>query len=116
MAELADMPDWRLQGQDAYLKAVTLWWRTYTPPNEIWGRDHCEFCWNIFAAGDVADAQHEGYATTPANDTPGGRRASAWGSGLDPERSASEVPVRWICRQCYEDFKGRFAWQVATDF
>ena len=40
------MSDWRLQGQERYLKGVDLCWATY---EGIWEHDHCEFCSWTFA-------------------------------------------------------------------
>jgi len=78
--------DWRLQGQETYLKGVQLWWKTYTRYSESWEHDHCEFCWAKFMVEDVPDVLHEGYAT--------------------------EDNYRWICEQCFEDFKDLFGWEV----
>jgi hypothetical protein len=37
------MGDWRLQGQDRYLKGALLCLAAYTPYPEGWDHDHCEF-------------------------------------------------------------------------
>ncbi len=78
--------DWRLQGQETYLKGIPLWWKRYTRYSESWEHDHCEFCWAKFMEGDDPDVLHEGYAT--------------------------EDNYRWICGQCFEDFKDLFGWEV----
>ena len=78
--------DWRLTGQEAYLVGVPLCWRTYEG-SESSDHDHCEFCFAKFAEADViAEALHAGYAT------------------LDR--------YRWICQQCFVDFRQRFEWTV----
>jgi hypothetical protein len=76
------MPDWRLQGQERYLKGVKLYWVKYTLYREGWDHDHCEFCWRKFAiqGGDLT----EGYTT--------------------------KNHYHWICKACYEDFKEMFHW------
>ena len=79
--------DWRLQGQETYLKGISLWWKRYVPHSQSWEHDHCEFCWAKFAAEDYPDVQHEGYAT--------------------------EDNYRWICGQCFDDFEDMFEWEVA---
>jgi hypothetical protein len=78
--------DWRLTGQEKYLKGVALWWRPYARYSESWEHDHCEFCWVKFMQEDHPDVLHEGYAT--------------------------EDKYRWICEQCFEDFKDLFEWEV----
>ncbi|MBN2448559.1 MAG: hypothetical protein JXO22_17660 [Phycisphaerae bacterium] len=81
------MDDWRLQGQEEYLKGITLRRATYRPYREGWDHDHCEFCGCKFSTrpGD----QNEGYTT------------------LDE--------YRWICQTCYEDFKAVFAWTIVSE-
>ena len=74
--------DWRLQGQERYLKGASLRWAVYRPFRESSDHDHCEFCGAKFlvAGGDLT----EGYTT------------------------ADEY--RWICRECVEDFSEMFTW------
>ena len=78
--------DWRLTGQEKYLKGVPLWRKRYVRYSESWEHDHCEFCWAKFMVEDYPDVLHEGYAT--------------------------EDNYRWICEQCFEDFKDLFGWKV----
>jgi hypothetical protein len=83
--------DWRLQGQEEYLKGASLvhrHYRRYTN-NPSWDHDHCEFCWATFMVEDSSDALHRGYAT--------------------------EDDYRWICEQCFSDFKELFEWQVREE-
>jgi hypothetical protein len=80
--------DWRLQGQERYLKGSTLSWKHYTRFSETWEHDHCEFCWAKFAEADNPNALHEGYAT-PDN-------------------------YRWICAPCFEDFADLFNWIITA--
>jgi hypothetical protein len=78
--------DWRLTNQQSYLKGVTLIWRKYRRYSDTWDHDHCEFCWEKFM--DIGDPEvlREGYAT--------------------------EDDYRWICEQCFEDFKDIFNWKI----
>ncbi len=78
------MTDWRLQGQERYLKQVELIYRTYEIFREDWDHDHCAFCGGKFATqgGEFT----EGYAT------------------MDQ--------YHWICKNCYMDFKGIFDWKI----
>jgi len=87
---MVDSSDWRLQGQERYLKGVELHWCAYRryPDNLDWDHDHCQFCWAKFMVEDFPDAMHEGYCT------------------LDE--------YHWICSQCFEDFKDMFAWRVVA--
>jgi hypothetical protein len=85
---MVDSTDWRLQGQERYLKGVELRWQVYRryPANPDWDHDHCEFCWAKFMVEDYPDVFHEGYST------------------LDE--------YRWICKGCFDDFKEMFEWRV----
>ena len=78
------MADWRLQGQERYLKGVELCWDMYKPYREGWDHDHCEFCGRKFAVkgGDFT----EGYRTLDA--------------------------LHWISEDCYDDFKVMFDWKI----
>lgn len=78
------MADWRLQGQEKYLKGDSLRkqeWRRY---RENWDHDHCDFCWATFS--ESPEDLHVGYVTSDG--------------------------LVWICSECYEDFKELFQWTV----
>jgi hypothetical protein len=81
--------DWRLRGQEKYLKNVPLWWKKYARYSESWEHDHCQFCWAKLMEEDYPDVLHEGYAT--------------------------EDNYRWICEQCFKDFKDLFEWKVMAE-
>ena len=87
----ADKSDWRLQGQEKYLWGVTLVHRRYRryskDPN--CDHDHCEFCWAKFMVENFPDVLHQGYTTKDG--------------------------YRWICEQCFADFKDMFEWQVVDE-
>jgi hypothetical protein len=74
--------DWRLQGQEQYLKGVALARHRYKKLREDWDHDHCEFCSRKFSErpGDL----NEGYVTADC--------------------------YRWVCDDCYGDFKDAFGW------
>jgi hypothetical protein len=76
--------DWRRQGQEKYLKRVKLTLRDYRPYRIGWDHDHCEFCGSKFSLID-SDLTR-GYST--------------------------ENGYRWICIECFNDFKNEFSWQV----
>ena len=76
--------DPRLAGQEAYLLGVTLIHQLWTLADPRNDHDHCEFCWAKFAAYDGCN--HTGYAT--------------------------EDCYRWVCEECFRDFKDRFQWKV----
>ncbi len=78
--------DWRLMGQERFLQAVKLYWRKYTRYSETWDHDHCAFCSAKFMVEDYPDVLHEGYST--------------------------EDQYYWVCKNCFEDFKERFQWEV----
>jgi len=83
---MPEQDDWRLQGQEKYLKGATLSWKAYVRPSESWDHDHCEFCWEKFMGGETPDNLHEGYATADN--------------------------YRWICARCFADFADMFDWVV----
>ena len=78
--------DWRLQGQEKYLKGVTLYFKKYTKYRDNWDHDHCEFCRAKFSIEDHPGGLDEGYAT--------------------------KDNYYWICRRCFGDFKGIFRWKI----
>ena len=83
--------DWRLRGQEEYLKNATLYFRNFTPFSETWEHEHCEFCWAKF--GTEQENLHQGYCTTPIH-------------------SSKSI---WICPKCYADFKENFNWTVLDE-
>lgn len=76
--------DWRLQGQERFLKGAVLTWRSYSPYREDWEHDHCEFCGRKFSM------------------SPGDLRAGY----------ATENRYHWICEDCFHDFAKQFEWIV----
>ena len=81
--------DWRLQGQERYLAGATLFFRRYRAPRASQDHDHCEFCASKFSADSRLDALREGYTTGDE--------------------------YRWICPQCYKDFRDRFKWRLSKE-
>lgn len=88
---MAGQKDWRLHGQERYLKGVILFHRRYRQYAEDpeWDHDHCVFCWAMFMVEDAIDTQQHGYAT--------------------------EGDYWWICEACFNDFKGMFEWKVVDE-
>ncbi len=86
--DMRDDNDWRLVGQEKWLKGVELVYRKYrqNPKNPDWDHDHCEFCNMKFFLKAGPDYLKEGYTT------------------LDD--------YHWICSRCFEDFKDLFEWTV----
>jgi hypothetical protein len=78
--------DWRLQGQQRYLSGVTLVFKAWRQTRTGWDHDHCEFCGAKFSGRGGVDTLSHGYAT--------------------------EDEYRWICPQCFNDFRGRFRWRT----
>ncbi len=74
--------DWRLTNQMNYLFRAIL-----IKDSDVKGstsdHDHCEFCWIKSVENNIS---RPGYYTKDR--------------------------YRWICKQCYEDFKEMFAWDV----
>ena len=81
------MNDWRLQGQEKFLMGATLAFRKYEPYRSGWDHDHCEFCGIKFSK--LAGDKNEGYVTHDM--------------------------YRWICKDCFEDFRNMFHWVNNSD-
>ena len=80
--------NWRLFGPDQYLHGLELTFRRYRPSSSSPISDHCEFCSRKFAVkAQGPEFQTEGYATANG--------------------------FRWICSDCFEDFKDEFEWRVS---
>ena len=80
--------DWRLTNQLKYMKGATLRWRAYQAPSETWDHDHCEFCFIKFLP-------------------------ELWGDYVAAEGYVTDEDDRWVCKQCFEDFKELFEWRLA---
>jgi len=87
---MVDPNDWRLCGQERYLRGAELCHRVYRryPRNPRWDHDHCSFCRAEFMVENAPEALHEGYCT------------------LDD--------YHWICSECFHDFKELFGWRVVA--
>ncbi|MCP4022699.1 MAG: hypothetical protein GY729_12720 [Desulfobacteraceae bacterium] len=81
--------DWRLQGQEKYLKGNTLYFKKYTIQRENWDHDHCEFCSKKFSVFKDSGDLTEGYTT--------------------------KDKYRWICKVCFKDFKDLFQWKLEEE-
>jgi len=81
---MKELNDWRLQGQERYLKSAVLFYKNYADRKTQTDHDHCEFCWAKFS-DTIPDALRSGYTT------------------IDN--------YRWICLQCFNDFKEMFQFQ-----
>ena len=78
----AMIEDWREQGQNRYLSGLRFRKKRYAKFSETWEHDHCEFCGVKFCEPqESANCLLEGYAT--------------------------EDNYRWICVDCFQDFKER---------
>jgi hypothetical protein len=85
----ASPDDWRLTNQERYLLGAKLHWSLWTRPRDEWDHDHCEFCWAKFMEENLPEMLHFGYTT--------------------PDR------YYWICKECFEDFKDHFQWQLEPE-
>jgi len=78
--------DWRLQGQNQ-LHAEVLHFAPYKPQRRGSEHDCCQFCWKRFKSKPQHNFLHEGFVTRDR---------------------------RWICENCYEDFKDIFDWRLQS--
>ena len=81
---MVEKNDWRLMGQEQYLKNVKLIKAKYKAPSKRWDHDHCEFCTDRFM--EYEGCLREGYCT--------------------------EDRKIWICEECYQDFKEMFGFTL----
>jgi transposase-like protein len=81
---MVEKNDWRLMGQEKYLSGVALHLETYKKNSENWDHDHCSFCTEKFM--EAEGFLREGYTTADHK--------------------------RWVCRECYGDFKELFEWKA----
>jgi hypothetical protein len=81
---LVSNDDWRLQGQEDYLKGKTLYFRKFIG-TEKWDHEHCVFCSEKIM--DSPEAEKEGYTT--------------------------QDKYYWICKECFKDFKDMFKWKIS---
>ncbi len=79
---MTEQQDWRLMGQERFLMNAVLTAQDYLPAYEGNDHDHCEFCWAKFCDSGL----RFGYST--------------------------EDRSRWICPQCFQDFRTQFRWSV----
>ncbi len=84
----APADDWRRQGQERYLVGIALKRMPWSSRSPSWDHDHCEFCQTKFASSVFPDALHEGYGTVDL--------------------------YRWVCPECFEDFREEFRWVELT--
>ena len=80
--------DWRFQGQQKYLLAKTLVFKSYSERKTATHHDHCEFCSEKFS-DTIPDCLNNGYTTTD--------------------------DYHWICTKCYLDFNEEFKWTVKKE-
>lgn len=83
--QMINSNDWRLQGQENYLMGAILFYKNYADRKTATDHDHCEFCGTKFS-DTIPDALKIGYTTRD--------------------------DYRWICQQCFEDFKDMFEFKV----
>jgi hypothetical protein len=55
MSEQDALDDWRLRGQERYLRGAVLVWKRYRARSESWDHDHCSFCWATFMDPDLSE-------------------------------------------------------------
>ena len=93
---MAEIDDWRRMGQERYLTGARFRFQAYVVARRDWDHDHCEFCTYVeFAEPPMANALYEGWAT-PYN-------------GI-------LVSFRWVCEQCFADFRDEFGFQVVDSW
>ena len=80
--------DWRLMGQERYLKGRSWTRKPYRKYRADWDHDHCSFCQAKFMEPGTPETLHEGYS--------------------------AQDDYYWVCSTCFSDFKEMFHWTVAN--
>ena len=85
--------DWRLTGQDQYLKGTSLWLRAFKikAGKDDWDHEHCEFCWQKIVTRE---------------------KIKEYEAEVISDAYTNENEMRWICPKCFEDFKEQFEWKL----
>ena len=99
--------DWRLTTQEEYLSGATLVRKPYRVWSETWEHDHCAFCWAKFI-----DPSHSPEHAAMVRDDPSIQTAGYAAVGAGPE---GQDDYHWICDGCFQDFRERFGWIVASE-
>lgn len=76
--------DWRIMGQEGYLKDKKLQHRKFSQAMRTKDNDQCDFCYSFL------DRNHQGASY----------------AYFEP------ITRSWICERCYQDFKEHFNWMV----
>lgn len=97
--------DWRLMGQEKYLAGIVLRRMPYFLWSETWEHDRCEFCMAKFIPADEDKGVEPEHAGKPI------QHAGYTNEGVSDQRDH----YWWICDECFEDFRDRFGWTLATD-
>ncbi len=84
--------DWRLDGQEVYLKDAILKYSKFNAKKYGHNHAHCQFCFATFMEIEDPEILNWGYCTL--------------------YRKKSEC---WICEKCFNDFKDIFNWKVVVD-
>ena len=83
---MVENDDWRLGGQEKYLQGLVFTREKYKRPSPEWDHDHCQFCWEKFMEEGFEGTLHEGYVSKEGD--------------------------RWVCFQCFDDFKEKFQFRL----
>lgn len=98
--------DWRLTDQEEYLSGVTLVHKPYRAKSETSEHEHCAFCWAKFMDPKFSPEHRKFIEEHPDVLTEG------WTTTAEHEDGAEN---HWICDRCFEDFRKRFSWTVASE-
>ncbi len=83
--------DWRLRGQEDYLKNLKFRFIKFDAEKSHSMHAHCEFCWHKFMehAEGINDCSSEGYCSSDGR--------------------------YWACEECFHDFQTLFDWRVENN-
>ena len=75
-------------GQERYLAGRRMRFTSWTPYRAGWDHDHCDFCSTEISDDRTGHAEYD----------------EAW--------VTSDDSYKWVCPNCFDDFRERFKWVV----
>jgi hypothetical protein len=97
--------DWRLDGDKAsYLTDATVVRKHYRAKSPTSEHEHCEFCWAKFMDPEFSDEHKRFIEENPDVQTTG--------YGVQASGPDGQDDYRWICEDCFRDFREQFRWKV----
>lgn len=88
---MVDEHDWRLRGQEEYMRKMEFEYKKFLPRKGQDAHTHCEFCWHKFMENcdGVFDCSTHGFCSADGQ--------------------------YWVCEECFHDFRELLSWRIVDD-